>query len=135
MVGFIVMLSDMFTRRFFFKSSKSSKENSGNGILMLIGLILLILAPIFGKLMQLAISRRREFLADATAINFTRNPDGLISALQKISSDPNKLEEANQSTAHMYFSSPFRKGDKKQSNLFSTHPSVEARIEAIQNLK
>ena len=135
MVGFVVMLSDMFTRRFFFRSSKSSKENSANGILMLIGFILLILAPIFGKIMQLAISRRREFLADATAIKFTRNPDGLISALQKISTDPNKLEEANQSTAHMYFSSPFRKGDKKQSNLFSTHPSVEARIEAIQNLK
>ena len=135
MVGFIVMLSDMFTRRFFFKSSKSSKNNSANGILMLIGFILLILAPIFGKLMQLAISRRREFLADATAVQFTRNPDALISALKTISEDPNKLEQANQSTAHMYFSSPFRKENKKQTNLFSTHPSIEARIEAIQKLK
>ena len=135
MVGFIVMLSDMFTRRFFFKSSKSSKNNSANGILMLIGFILLILAPIFGKLMQLAISRRREFLADATAVQFTRNPDALISALKTISEDPNKLEQANQSTAHMYFASPFRKENKKQTNLFSTHPSIEARIEAIQKLK
>lgn len=136
MVGFIVMLSDMFSRRFFFRSSgKNNKDNSASAILMLIGFVLLILAPIFGKLMQLAISRRREFLADATAIKFTRNPDGLISALQKISSDPNKLETANQSTAHMYFSSPFRKGEKKQSDLFSTHPSIEARIEAIRNLK
>ena len=136
MVGFVVMLSDMFSRRFFFKSSgKNNKDNSASAILMLIGFVLLILAPIFGKLMQLAISRRREFLADATAIKFTRNPDGLISALQKISSDPNKLENANQSTAHMYFSSPFRKGDKKQSDLFSTHPSIEARIEALRNLK
>ena len=135
MVGFIVMLSDMFTRRFFFKSSKSSKNNSANGILMLIGFILLILAPIFGKLMQLAISRRREFLADATAVQFTRNPDALISALKTISEDPNKLEQANQSTAHMYFASPFRKENKKQTNLFSTHPSIEARIEAIEKLK
>ena len=135
MVGFIVMLSDMFTRRFFFKSSKSSKNNSANGILMLIGFIILILAQIFGTLMKLAISRRREFLADATAVQFTRNPDALISALKTISEDPNKLEQANQSTAHMYFSSPFRKENKKQTNLFSTHPSIEARIEAIQKLK
>lgn len=135
MVGFIVMLSDIFTRRFFYRSSKSNKENSGNGILMLIGFILLILAPIFGKLMQLAISRRREFLADATAVKYTRNPDALISALQKISTDPNKLKQANQSTAHMYFSSPFRKENKKEANLFSTHPSIEARIEAIEKLK
>ena len=102
---------------------------------MLIGFILLILAPIFGKLMQLAISRRREFLADATAVQFTRNPDALISALKTISEDPNKLEQANQSTAHMYFASPFRKENKKQTNLFSTHPSIEARIEAIEKLK
>lgn len=135
MVGFIVMLSDMFTRRVFFRTSKNSKNNSANGILMLIGFILLILAPIFGKLMQLAISRRREFLADATAVQFTRNPDALISALKTISGDPNKLEQANQSTAHMYFASPFRKENKKQTNLFSTHPSIEARIEAIEKLK
>ena len=135
MVGFIVMLSDMFTRRVFFRTSKNSKNNSANGILMLIGFILLILAPIFGKLMQLAISRRREFLADATAVQFTRNPDALISALKTISGDPNKLEQANQSTAHMYFTSPFRKENKKQTNLFSTHPSIEARIEAIEKLK
>ena len=102
---------------------------------MLIGFILLILSPIFGKLMQLAISRRREFLADATAVKYTRNPDALISALQKISTDPNKLKQANQSTAHMYFSSPFRKENKKEANLFSTHPSIEARIEAIEKLK
>ena len=136
MVGFVVMLSDMFSRRFFFRtSSKDSKDNSAKTILMLIGFLLLILAPIFGKLMQLALSRRREFLADATAIKFTRNPDGLISALQKISSDSNKLESANQSTAHMFFASPFKKGDKRQSDLFSTHPSIEARIEALRNLK
>ena len=101
---------------------------------MLIGLIFLIFSPIVGKLMQLAISRKREFLADATAIQFTRNPDGLISALLKISSDPNELEVANNATENMYIVNPFR--DKKNlSNLFSTHPSIEDRVNALRNLK
>ena len=69
---------------------------------MLLGLICLIISPIFTKLLQLAVSRRREFLADATAVQFTRNPDGLISALIKISQDPNELQNGSKSTAHMY---------------------------------
>lgn len=135
MVGFIVMLSDMFSRTFFYRGKSSKSDNdSANAILMLIGLVFLILAPIFGKLMQLAVSRRREFLADATSAKYTRNPDALISALEKISSDPNELHTANKSTAHMYISSPFR--DKKaKSNIWSTHPSLEARVEALRNLK
>ena len=135
MVGFIVMLSDMFTRTFFYSRRSNSKDdNGGNTILMVIGLVLLILAPIFGSLMQLAISRRREFLADATSAKYTRNPEGLISALEKISSDPNELSSANKSTAHIYISSPFR--DKKaKSSIWSTHPSLEARVEALRNLK
>ena len=84
--------------------------------------------------MQLAISRKREFLADATAIQFTRNPDGLISALEKISGDPNELKFANQSTENMYIANPFR-SKKKSSSLWSTHPSIEDRVEALRNLK
>lgn len=140
MVGLVVMLSDMFTRSFFFRSSgrsNNNKNNNGNGILMLIGLVLLILAPIFGKLMQLAISRRREYLADTTAVQYTRNPDGLISALQKISNDPNELKTANSATAHMYISEPFKKdaNGKSKGSMFSTHPPIEARVEALRNLK
>ena len=101
---------------------------------MLIGLIFLILAPIFGKLMQLAISRKREFLADATAIQFTRNPDGLISALQKISGDSSELKVANKATENMYIVTPFR-NKKKSSNLWSTHPSIEDRVEALRKLR
>ena len=101
---------------------------------MLIGLIFLILAPIFGKLMQLAVSRKREYLADATAIQFTRNPDGLISALIKISGDPNQLKVANNATENMYIANPFRT-KKKTSSLWSTHPSIEDRVEALRNLK
>lgn len=135
MVGFVVMLSDWFTRISIWGGSRDNDDNDkGNAIIMIVGLIFLILAPIFGKLMQLAISRKREFLADATAIQFTRNPDGLISALQKISNDPNELKVANQSTENMYIVNPFR-NKKKTSNLWSTHPSIEDRIEALKNLK
>ena len=139
MVGFVVMLSDMFSRYLFYGGSrrKSSDNNKGgNSILMLIGLIFLILSPIFGNLMQLALSRKREFLADSTAVEFTRNPDGLISALIKISGDPNELQTANNSTAHMYIISPFRNSkNKKTSSMWSTHPSIEDRVEALRNIK
>ncbi len=102
---------------------------------MFLGLIFLIFAPIFGKLIQLALSRRREFLADATSAKYTRNPDALISALQKISSDPNELKYANKSTAHMYFSSPFRDKKITRSSIWSTHPSLDERVNALRNLK
>lgn len=137
MVGFVVILSDWFTRISFYggrRGRDGDNDNNGNAIVMLIGLIFLILAPIFGQLMQLAISRKREFLADATAIEFTRNPDGLISALEKISADPNELKVANKATENMYIANPFR-NKKKSSDLWSTHPSTEARIEALRNLK
>lgn len=137
MVGFVVILSDWFTRISFYGGRRGrdrDNNNNGNAIIMLIGLIFLILAPIFGQLMQLAVSRKREFLADATAIEFTRNPDGLISALEKISADPNELKVANKATENMYIANPFR-NKKKSSDLWSTHPSTEARIEALKNLK
>ena len=137
MVGFVVILSDWFTRISFYggrRGRDGDNDNNGNAIIMLIGLIFLILAPIFGQLMQLAISRKREFLADATAIEFTRNPDGLISALEKISADPKELKVANKATENMYIANPFR-NKKKSSDLWSTHPSTEARIEALRNLK
>ena len=137
MLGLVVILSDWFTRISFYGGRRGrdrDNDNNGNAIIMLIGLIFLILAPIFGQLMQLAISRKREFLADATAIEFTRNPDGLISALEKISADPNELKVANKATENMYIANPFR-NKKKSSDLWSTHPSTEARIEALRNLK
>lgn len=137
MVGFVVMLSDWFTRITFWGGTRDSdNDNKGNGILMLIGLIFLILSPIFGKLMQLAVSRNREYLADATAVEFTRNPDGLISALEKITNDPNELKVANNATENMYIVNPFRSDKKKKtSNLWSTHPSTEDRINALRNIK
>ena len=141
MVGFIVMLSDIFSRALFWGrlEKDSNSDNKANGILMIFGLICLILSPIFGSLMQLALSRKREFLADATAAEFTRNPDGLISALQKLEDDTNQLATANSATANMYIVNPFKKntkeGKKKSSSLWSTHPSTEDRIEALRNLR
>ena len=137
MVGFIVMLADLFSRTLFWGGMRDrDSDNKGNGILMLIGLVFLILSPIFGSLMQLALSRKREFLADSTAVEFTRNPDGLISALEKLENDPNQLKTANDATANMYIVNPFKKNSKKKSsNIWSTHPSTADRIEALRNLK
>lgn len=139
MVGFIVILADWVSRILFWGSRDRDNDSKGNPILMLIGLICLILAPIFGQLMQLALSRRREYLADASAVEITRNPDGLISALQKLDSDPNELKTANNATAYMYIVSPFKSNakdsKKRKTSLFSTHPSIDDRIEAIKNLK
>lgn len=134
MVGLVVMLSDMFTRTFFFSNKKDS-DSKGNAILMLIGLVFLIISPIFAKLIQLAISRRREYLADATAVGFTRNPDGLVNALKKLDQDDQQLKFANSSTAHMYIVNPFKSNAKRKTNWFSTHPSIENRITAINDLK
>lgn len=141
MVGFIVMISDLFSRALFWGglNDDDNDNNSGNAILMLIGLIFLILSPIFGSLMELALSRKREFLADTTAVELTRNPDGLISALQKLDNDSNQLRTANSATANMYIVNPFKKntkeGKKKTSSIWSTHPSIEDRIEALRNIK
>lgn len=129
-VGFVVILSDFFTR-IAFRSRRSSDSDNANLIVAVIAILFLILSPIFATLMQLAISRKREFLADASAVEITRNPDGLISALQKISSDKDVLEVANKSTAHMYISNPLK---EKKSDMWSTHPAIEKRIEALRSI-
>lgn len=130
MVGLVVMLADMFTRTLFYRDND---RGSGNPIVMIIGLVCLIISPLFAQLLQLAVSRSREYLADATAVKFTRNPDGLINALIKISEDPNELTTANKATAHMYIANPFR--GKRMKSLLSTHPPIEDRIEALRNIR
>ena len=142
MVGFIVMIADMFSRMLFWGGldrDNDSDNSKAGAILMIIGFIFLILSPIFGSLMQIALSIKREFLADATAVEFTRNPDGLISALEKLENDPNQLKTANSATANMYIVNPFKKdtkeGKRKTTNIWSTHPSTQDRIEALRNLK
>ena len=138
MVGFLVMVSDMFSRSYLYRSSRSrDDDNKGNAVLMVIGLVLLIVAPILGKIMQMALSRQREYLADATAAEITRNPQGLISALRKLDSDPNELKSANNATANLYIVTPFKnkKDGRKKAGLFDTHPSIDDRIAALENIK
>ena len=132
LVGFIATLSDLFLRMSFWRD----REERDNWLMFFIGLVAAILAPIAATLIQLAISRKREFLADATGALLTRYPEGLASALEKISQYPLALKRANNSTAHLYISNPF--GAKSVNNwfvkLFSTHPPVEERIKVLREM-
>ncbi|MEI8269919.1 MAG: zinc metalloprotease HtpX [bacterium] len=129
LVGFISIITDMFLRSTLFGFGRSRDDNNGGGIMMIVGIILSILAPIFAMLIQFAISRKREFLADASGALLTRYPEGLASALEKISKYGRPMIYANKATAHLFISNPF--GGKKISTLFSTHPPVEARVKAL----
>jgi heat shock protein HtpX len=103
--------------------------------MMVVGIIIAVLAPLGAALIQLAISRQREYLADASGAMLTRYPEGLASALKKISSDETEMKHAKTSTAHMWISSPFKKGlNSKINNLFNTHPPVEKRVERLVDL-
>ncbi|PJE57796.1 MAG: zinc metalloprotease HtpX [Candidatus Portnoybacteria bacterium CG10_big_fil_rev_8_21_14_0_10_38_18] len=133
LVGSVTLIADMFLRARFFRGRKSSEGGGQAGaILMLLGLIFIILSPIFAKLIQLAISRKREFLADASGALLTRYPEGLASALEKISKSTIPLRAANKATAHLYIANPFK--NKGLSKLFMTHPPVEERIKRLQEM-
>jgi len=133
LVGSVAILSDMFTRSLFWGGRQSDRK--GGGWLMIVGIILMVLSPIIATLIQLAISRRREFLADASGALLTRYPEGLASALRKISAYPEPLAHASTATAHLYISSPFgAKGMKGMAKLFMTHPPVEERISALSKM-
>lgn len=140
LVGFIAILSDMFLRSFFwggFSGRRDSRNGGAHGTLMLIGIFFAILAPISASLIQLAISRKREFLADASGALLTRYPEGLASALRKISSDPTPMRVAENVTAHLWVDDPF-KGRQRTSwlhKLFMTHPPVEDRIKALLGME
>jgi heat shock protein HtpX len=129
LVGFVSILADIFLRSGFGGGNKKDSGKAG-GILMIVGVVFIILSPIFAKLIQLAISRKREFLADASSALLTRYPEGLASALQKISGTNIPMQNAHKATAHLFISSPFA-GVKSFSNLFSTHPPIENRIQAL----
>ena len=137
LVGIIAMLSNMFMRVSFWGGRNRDNDNKAGALLMILGIIASILAPIAATLIQLAISRKREFLADASGALLTRYPEGLASALEKISSDPTPMRTANTATSHLYISNPF-KGKQGQSwfvKLFMTHPPVEERIKILRDMK
>jgi heat shock protein HtpX len=137
LIGLIALLSDIFLRSLFYGGrSRRRSGGKGNVILLLIGIILAILSPIIAKLMHLAISREREYLADASGALITRYPKGLAMALEKISKDHEPLEVANKATAHLYIENPLRneKGMKWLNKMFSTHPPVEERIARLNKM-
>lgn len=134
MVGFIAILSDWFLRFSFFGGRRDSREGGQLGaILAIAGLVLAILSPIIASLIQLAISRKREFLADAQGALLTRYPEGLASALEKIAQDPNQIKTINKATAQLFIANPFKK--KNLAGLLATHPPVEKRIAALRGLE
>ncbi len=138
LVGIITLLADWFLRASFFGGGRRrSNNNDGGQIFMLVGIILAILSPIIATLIKLAVNRRREYLADASGVLLTRFPDGLASALQKISADQEPLEAANKATAHLYIVNPLKGqggGVGWFASLFNTHPPIEDRIKRLKEM-
>ena len=131
LVGFVALIADWFRHWSFFGGGDDSDNR--NPVLMIVGILLSLLAPLAAIMMQMAISRKRECLADASASLLTRYPEGLARALEKISSDQEPLEAANRATAHLYISNPFK--GNKVSKLFSTHPPIEERIAKLRGME
>ncbi|HQK25128.1 MAG TPA: M48 family metallopeptidase, partial [Synergistaceae bacterium] len=134
MVGMVVFLCDVFLRSLFWGGRRRRGNDKGNAVAMVLALVLAVLAPFFATLIQLAVSRQREYLADASAAELTRNPRGLISALEKLSTDPAELEGANRGTQHLFIVNPLKGKRQGKDSLFSTHPSLESRIERLREL-
>lgn len=137
LVGLVALLADWFLRFTWFGAgrrpgNRGRGEGTGGAVLLLLALIMAILAPLAAKLVQLAVSRSREYLADASAALLTRYPEGLAGALEKISKDTEPLEVANKATAHLYIVNPLKDHRSWLNNLFSTHPPIEDRIKALR---
>lgn len=132
LIGSLSILINMAYRSSFFRKSNDKEDNQTNTIITIIGFIMIIFAPIIAKLIQLALSRHREYYADTSAVKLTRQPQALINALTKISQDESVFETASTATASLYITNPF-KGNKIAS-LFSTHPPIEDRIKALNSM-
>jgi len=130
LVGFVALLADYFRRWMWFGGGDEERE--GNAVFVIVGLVLSILAPLAAMLVQLAISRKREFLADADGVLLTRYPEGLARALEKISADPTPMRHANRATAHLFITNPFR--GKNVAKLFMTHPPIAERVKALRGM-
>lgn len=136
LVGMVAMLADWFMRSLWWRRDDRGSKGKGESLLLLVGLVLAIISPLIASLIQLAISRQREFLADANAAYITRYPEGLARALEKIASDRSVASFANNATAHLFIVNPFKRKDGFSwlANLFETHPPVEERIKLLRQM-
>src|SRR3989344_1931444 len=139
LVGIVTLLADWFLRISFWGGGRRSRDsNNAQGIFLLIGFVLALLSPLIATIIQLSVSRKRDFLADATGALLTRYPAGLAQALEKISGDREPLEAANKATAHLYIANPFHAKQKTSvswfANLFNTHPPIEERIRRLREM-
>jgi len=135
LVGSIALISDFFIRSFFWtggRRRRSEGQGAAGAIFLVLAIVLAILAPICAKLLQLAVSRQREYLADASAVKLTRYPEGLARALEKIAGDREVLEVANRATQHLYIVNPIKPFEQRSKNLFSTHPPIEDRVRRLR---
>jgi heat shock protein HtpX len=131
LVGTVTLLADWFTRGILY-GGRSRKSSQIGGPLLILGVILLVLSPLIATLIKMAVSRKREYLADSSAAMMTRYPQGLADALKKLARDKEILEAANGATAHMYISNPLR--GQKFFKLFNTHPPIEERIRRLESM-
>jgi heat shock protein HtpX len=137
LVGTVALVSDWMLRSFLWGGGRRRKSTGGGqagAIIMLVAVVLAVLSPLIAQLIRLAISRKREFLADANGARLTRYPEGLASALVKISSDPEPLEVANKATAHLYIANPLKGVKGNFNKMFATHPPVEERVAALRSM-
>jgi heat shock protein HtpX len=132
LVGVVVLLSDWFLRSMRWGRRRGGRDGGGAGAVVLVGLALAIVAPLLAQLLRVAISRHREYLADASGAMLTRYPEGLASALEKISADPDPLEAANKATAHLYIINPLREWGGWANALYNTHPPVDERVRRLR---
>jgi len=132
LVGFVAILADMFLRNMFWGGR--DRDNKAGGVILLVGIVLGLLSPIIAQLIQLSVSRRREYLADASGALLNRNPDALADALEKLAHDRNPLHSASNATAHLFITNPFKGKEVKNflAGLFNTHPPIEERIKILR---
>jgi heat shock protein HtpX len=139
LVGFIAILANLFTQQLWwgrFGGDRNDRNSNAQSIFLIIGVVLAILTPIVATLIQLAVSRKRELLADASGVLLTRYPEALASALEKLSKDPHSLKSASNATAHLFIVNPFKGKNSKQwfTSLFDTHPPIEERIKILRSM-
>ncbi len=136
LVGTVAIIADMFLRHMWFRGNDNNRSGNAQLIFLVLGIFFAIISPLVATIIQLAISRKREYLADASGALLTRYPEGLASALEKISSDPKSLKTASNATAHLFIDNPFKGKDRKRwlSSLFETHPPVKERISILRSM-